>query len=519
MHCGIDLGTTYSSISWYDEYNTRVETVDLVTIADGQRAVRSVIYYPGQGQNPVVGEAAWNARRQFPDRVVVGIKRSMGAQDYHVSLDGKDLSPQEISAEILKALVAEAKAFLGEDVTDAIITVPAYFDDPQRAATKEAGRLAGLTVPELLPEPHAAALAYCIDRALDITDKYLLVYDLGGGTFDVTLIHAFTKQEAGDILCLNIQTLDKQGNAHRGGLDWDEALADIVCEKLKQGGTADVRQDPKAEAILLDNCEKAKRLLGQTSPAVILADAVPHQAEVSRTEFEDKTSALLLETQMLMEQVLQDAKDKHGIEKNRIEILLSGGATKMPMVREMIQSTTGKEPLVHKNPELLVTVGAAYWAHLIRGGTIPYTIKNPDGTTREGKIVVRPEGMIDTAAHAIGVEALRPAANGEMEPYNYVLIPVNSPYEKPFTKEFTKSEDGMATIPIILYKSDNNTENLAECTPVAACHIVLPTPGSKGERVIVELWYDRSGIVWGTARDVVAGQTTDIVIEREKLMR
>ncbi len=185
---GIDLGTTYTSISYYEENSADVKTIDLVESADGLKTLRSVVYFPGSGEDPVVGSSAWNAYRQFPDRVVVGIKRSMGT-GFTLNMDGVDLTPQMISAEILKTVVRDAEGFLGEEMKDVVITVPAYFGDAERAATEEAGRLAGLNVLRLLPEPHAAALAYSIEKVANIIDRYLLVYDLGGGTFDVTLIH------------------------------------------------------------------------------------------------------------------------------------------------------------------------------------------------------------------------------------------------------------------------------------------------------------------------------------------
>ncbi|HEX3990748.1 MAG TPA: Hsp70 family protein, partial [Acetobacteraceae bacterium] len=196
VRCGIDLGTTYSSISWFDPYNNRVDTIDLET-ADGAKVIRSVVYYPGQGDPVVVGETAWNARQQFPERVVVGIKRSMGMGYRTAAIDGVEYTPPQVSAEILKVLARDAQAYLGEEVKDVVITVPAYFGDNERAATLEAGQLAGLNVLALLPEPHAAALAFAVDKVADIVDRYLLVYDLGGGTFDVTLIHATTVRDPG----------------------------------------------------------------------------------------------------------------------------------------------------------------------------------------------------------------------------------------------------------------------------------------------------------------------------------
>ncbi|MFQ6009266.1 MAG: Hsp70 family protein, partial [Candidatus Zixiibacteriota bacterium] len=239
LRTGIDLGTTYSAISWYDSYNNRVETIDLET-ADGDKVLRSVVYYPGDGNPPVVGETAWNAAKQSPERVIVGIKRSMGDDFKTAPIDDVEYTPQEVSAEILKVLVADAQTFLGEEVKDVVITVPAHFGDNERAATEEAGQLAGLNVLGLLPEPHAAALAFSVEKVADIVDKYLLVYDLGGGTFDVTLIHATTATDADNAINLKIETLCKDGNRQLGGLDWDKVLAEIVAEKVMQEHGVDV---------------------------------------------------------------------------------------------------------------------------------------------------------------------------------------------------------------------------------------------------------------------------------------
>jgi molecular chaperone DnaK len=360
--CGIDLGTTYSSISCYDGTNQRVVTVPLGTMADGQPIIRSVVYYPGNNQPPVVGDTAWNAARQFPERVVVGIKRSMGTS-FKVAIDGVEYSPQQVSAEILKVLVKEAESYLREQVTGVVITVPAYFRDDERAATLEAGKLAGLNVLGLLPEPHAAVLAVV---SSGIVEKDLLVCDLGGGSFNVTLIHATAEACNGIAVNLNLEILLVDGNANLGGLDWDRALADMVAEKVAQRYGVDIRLDPKNEPSLLDNCEKAKRDFSRVENYSIIADMAGHAVEVSVEEFEYCTQPLLLETQLLLEKVLEDAQSRYGLPKERIEVMLTGGASKMPMVAKMVERVMGKSPIRHQNPGSLVRIGAAYWAHLVQ---------------------------------------------------------------------------------------------------------------------------------------------------------
>jgi molecular chaperone DnaK len=513
VRCGIDLGTTYSAISWYDTYNTRVDTIDLES-ADGAKTVRSVVYYPAGGPT-VVGDAAWNAARQFPERVVAGIKRSMGMGYRTQPIDGKAYSPQEVSAEILRVVSRDAQTFLGEEVKDVVITVPAYFGDNERAATEEAGKLAGLNVLALLPEPHAAALAFAVDKAADIMDRYLLVYDLGGGTFDVTLIHAAAAPIAGGPISLKIETLCKDGNAQLGGLDWDRALAEIVAEKIMQQHGVDVWQDPKNEAALLDNCEKAKRHLTRMSNVSVVGDLANHQVDVTLSEFEDRTRDKLLQTEMLLAHVLEEA-EKQGIGRDRIEVMLTGGSSKMPMVRKMIEGVLGRPPMQHRNPELLVTIGAAYWAHLLEEGSVVVVpVAKSDGTVEKTPVVVKPGGLSDQTLYAVGVEVLRYDAQGEIKHYNSVIIPANSDYGKEFEKEFRTFEDGMTEIPLTLYKGEEG--EVEKCEQLMEVMIPgLPPGRPKGQRVKVKLSFDASGIIRGSALDVATGQKVEIVIDRTK---
>ncbi|MGE0129082.1 MAG: Hsp70 family protein [Blastocatellales bacterium] len=517
VRCGIDLGTTYSAISWYDGYNNRVDTIDLES-ADGAKTIRSVVYYQGANDAPVVGDTAWNAARHSPERVITGIKRSMGAAYKTAPIDGAEYTPQQVSAEILKTLVKDAQTFLGEEVKDVIITVPAYFGDNERAATEEAGRMAGLNVLGLLPEPHAAALAYSVEKVADITDKYLLVYDLGGGTFDVTLIHAKTESDAGNALNLKIETLCKDGNASLGGLDWDRALAEIVAEKVMQSDGVDVWQDPKNEAVLLDNCEKAKRHLTRTNSVPIVADLANHQAEVTAAEFEDRTRDLLLQTQMLLERVVEDAERQHGIGKDKIEVMLTGGSSRMPMVKRMIEGVMGRPPLQHRNLDLLVTIGAAYWARLLEEGA-PVYVPDPDPPDDDkGKMIpMTVGGLTDTALYAVGVEVLRPDGQGKVARFNSVVVPAGARYGEEFEKEFRTAEDNMTEIPVALHKSDADTTDIDQCEPLMTFTITgLPSGRPRGQRVRVKLGYDSSGIIRGTAVDVETDQRADIVVDRNK---
>lgn len=517
VRCGIDLGTTYSAISWYDEFNNRLENIELTDLSDGQKTVRSVVYYPGEGQEPVVGDTAWNAARQFSERVIVGIKRSMGGDYKTPPIDGKEYTPQEVSSVILKALAEDAEKMLTEEVKDVIITVPAHFGDNERAATEEAGKIAGLNVIGILSEPHAAALAYSVHKVMEIVDKYLLVYDLGGGTFDVTLIHATTEEGAGNALSLKIETLCKDGSRGLGGLDWDRVLVAIVADKVMQEHGVDVRDDPGSEAILLDNCEKAKRHLSRIYK-VSIATGEGHQVDVSRSDFEDRTRDLVSQTRRLLEQVVDDAEEQHDIEKDKIEVVLAGGSTKMPMIREMIEDVMGKPPTEHRNPDMLITDGAAYWAHLLKdGGTIKTTERKPGGGIEEKVISVPTDEMIDLSMYAIGIEVVKPDGKGGWTNFNKAILPVGTKYDgKMIKKEFYTAADGMPEIHIRLYKGDS--ESLDECQRIMTFIITdLPSDLLRGTRVNVELGYDNNGIIRGSAL-VETGQKIDIIVERDKIV-
>jgi len=511
LACGIDLGTTYSAISWYDSYNNRVDTLDLES-ADGDRVLRSVVYYPGEGEPAVVGQTAWNSAKQFPDRVIVGIKRSMGMDYETQEIDGVRYTPQQVSAEILKTLAEDAQLRLGEEVNDVIITVPAYFGDAERSATEEAGQLAGLNVLGLLPEPHAAALAYGVEKVTSIEDKNLLVFDLGGGTLDVTLMHTATSQDAENALNLEFKTLCKEGFRELGGMDWDRALAEIVAEKIMDEHDVDIWENPTNTPLLLDNCERAKRDLSRTARVSVVADLMGHQAEVSVAEFEDRTRDLVVRAEGMLEDVFEQAEAEHGLARGDIEVMLAGGSTRMPMIREMIEAYTGAPPLQFGNPELLVTMGAAYWAYLLQpDATLQVQVTKEDGTTEETEVRASAEGLTDISSDAVGVEVLRPDGDGGVKRCNAVVLPKGTPSNEKAHKVFEAAEDGMKEIAVVLYKGDS--EEIADCEKLKTFTISIPDPGvTKGTRVDVTLYYDDSLILRGEAV-VETGETIDIEVE------
>lgn len=534
--CGIDLGTTYSAISWYDDFNHSVVTIDLET-ADGKAIIPSVVYYETAG-NIIIGESALNAKLQYPERVIDAIKRSMG-DDYKTPLiDGKEYTPQQVSAEILKVLKHDAELFLGEPLTDVVISVPAYFGDRQRQATKEAAKLAGLNVLELIPEPHAAALAFAVDRIKDVENQNIIVYDLGGGTFDVTLIMTEKEDLGSGLTGLRIKTLVKDGNRHLGGLDWDKVLARLAADKaVEEHGIKDPHIDAKSEALLLKNCEDAKRQISRVNSLLILADLQGHQVEVSRNEFERETADLVQQTESLIEAVLKEAEKSHGLltekrirelesqgtprdqlEDKKVRLLLCGGSTRMPMIKDCVTRIMGEEPLHHRNPELLVTTGAAYQAHLIgppktrREGDDKPGEKKPTIDTRNGGVTILPGG--GDIGNAIGVEVVETDGDSKVtRRENVVLIKQGAQYGEVFDQEFGTAFDGMTEIPLVFYEGDSPDPD--QCTRLADVTIEgLPPNRPAGRPVKVRLWYDHNGIVCGQAIDLETKKDVEIKIER-----
>jgi molecular chaperone DnaK len=538
IRCGIDLGTTYSAISWYDDFNRRVVPIDLET-ADGKAIIPSVVYYEAGG-NVIVGESAVNAQNQYPERVITGIKRAMGNDYKTPPIDGKQYTPQQISAEILKVLKQDAELYFGEPLTDVVISVPAHFGDRQRQATREAAQLAGLNVLELIPEPHAAALAFAIDHIKDVENSNLIVYDLGGGTFDVTLVKTEKENLDSGVTGLRIKTLAKDGNLHLGGLNWDKMLARMVADKaIEQHSITDPHSDARSKAILMENCEKAKRHLSRLNSISILADLQGHQVDISQNQFEQETADLVLQTESLINMILEQAEKNHGLltekrikelesqgtprdrlQDKKVRLLLCGGSTRMPMIKNCVSRIMGEEPLDHNYPELLVTTGTAYQAYLMgAGGTgtgeniDPEPIKKtPEIETRDGNITMLPGG--GDIGNAIGVEIVVVDDNGNVtHRENQVIIKKGAQYGEEFEQEFGTAFDGMTEILLIFYEGDSTDPK--KCTHLANVKITgLPPDRPAGRLVKVKLWYDRDGIVSGQAIDRETGKDVEIKIQR-----
>ncbi len=348
---GIDLGTTNSCVAVIEGGEPTV-----ITNSEGSRTTPSVVAFTKDGER-LVGQLAKNQAVTNPDRTVISIKRHMGS-DYKVDIDGKKYTPQEISAMILQKLKTEAEGYLGEKITDAVITVPAYFTDSQRQATKDAGQIAGLNVQRIINEPTAAALAYGIDKE---NEQKIVVYDLGGGTFDVSVI------EIGDGVQ---EVLATAGNNHLGGDDFDQRLIDYFVAEFKKSDGIDLKNDKFAMQRLKDEAEKAKIALSN-APSVnvnipyITADATGPKhlnVQLTRAKFNELTADLVEATMGPFKQAISDS----GLSMNEIDkVLLVGGSTRIPAVQEAVKKYTGKDPFKGINPDECVAMGAA-----LQGGVL-----------------------------------------------------------------------------------------------------------------------------------------------------
>ena len=351
---GIDLGTTNSCVSVLEGGEPVV-----IANAEGNRTTPSIVGFAKSGER-LVGETAKRQAITNPDRTVISIKRHMGT-DYKVNVDSKDYTPQDISAMILMKLKADAESYLGEKITEAVITVPAYFTDSQKQATKDAGKIAGLDVKRIINEPTAAALAYGLDK--DVDHHKILVYDLGGGTFDVSVL------ELGDGV---FEVLATSGNNRLGGDDFDQALINFIADTFAKENGIDLRNDKMSMQRLKDAAEKAKKELSSSQttnvnlPFITAGPAGPLHLDmdITRAKFDQLTANLVQQTIEPMKKAMADA----GVTTNDLEkVILVGGSTRIPAVQEAVKKVTGKDPYKGINPDECVAVGAAIQAGVLTG--------------------------------------------------------------------------------------------------------------------------------------------------------
>lgn len=480
---GIDLGTTNSAVAYIHRGQPTI-----ISSPQGQRIIPSVVLIDLQ-QNVIVGEDARAALVAMPDRTIAAVKRKMGSNE-HILLGGQALLPQEISALILRELKSYVDALFGEGEKEAVITVPAYFTDEQRRATKQAGELAGFVVERIINEPTAAALAFGLANLEE--DRHILVYDLGGGTFDVSVVEMMS-----GILEVKAST----GNSHLGGEDFDWKLVDWFAEQIIAEHEIDPRKDIRAQALLKEEAEKVKMRLSTEEavtvslPLVTVKDNRPIGlfVEITRGQFVALIDTLLLETVTSVQRVLEDAGLKPG---DIDEILLVGGSTRIPRVRELIRGFFGKEPRTDVHPDEAVALGAAVQAGLKSGAL-----------SASGLIAT------DVAPFSMGIAVLKEWQGVAVRPGGFqAIIPRNTTIPVTRNKQFYTAADGQTAASIEIYQGEyewvKHNHRLGEFVLEG-----IPENKAGAEAVEVTYRYNLNGILEVTAKCVSTGKEMSVTVQ------
>ncbi|MXQ54553.1 Hsp70 family protein [Shimazuella alba] len=494
---GIDLGTTYSAISIVNQYGKP----EVLTNREGERITPSVVLF--DGDDPIVGSIAKRSAVANPFNVIQFVKRQIGDKGWKFRTENAEVyTPEEISAMILRRLKEDAETLLGEKIEDAVVTVPAYFDDAQRKATQDAGRIAGINVLRIINEPTAAALAYGLNK-LDETQT-ILVYDLGGGTFDVTIMHLSPE---------GLKVLATGGAKSLGGFDWDNAVMEYLNDQFVKAGGVDLLEDPMLEQDLRDKAEIAKKTLSsrERTNVFLSANGVNVTIPLSRQNFEEVTNHLLKQTQKIMEFVLEDA----GLGWNDINrVLLVGGSTRMRAVPELIERVTGLKPSLDVNPDEVVAQGAA-----IQGLILMMKEGRQELVDNHSFPMVEVQ---DVNSHSMGVVALDESGHE----VNSIVLKKDTAIPTRVSNHYTTTVDQQTQLHIQVTEGED--VDLDYVKIVGEGMIDLPEY-PKGAPIEVIFEYDSDGIIHISVIDSTAGTllgeldiertsnlTEDEVIEKQK---
>ena len=469
---GIDLGTTNSVVAVLEAGEPVV-----IPNSEGARTTPSIVAFSKAGE-VLVGEVAKRQAITNPDRTFRSIKRQMGTTWTSDDIDSKKYTPQEISARTLMKLKRDAEAYLGDTVTDAVITVPAYFDDAQRTATKEAGEIAGLNVLRIINEPTAAALAYGLDKSAQ--DETILVFDLGGGTFDVSVL------EIGDGV---FEVKSTHGDTHLGGDDWDQRIIDWLTQQFKSAHGIDLAQDRMAVQRLKEAAEKAKIELSQTQQTQINLPFITATAEgplhldesLTRSKFQEMTADLVERCRVAFDQAIKDA----GLTKSQIDhVILVGGSTRMPAVQELVFNMTGKEPNKSVNPDEVVAIGAAVQAGVLKGD-------------------VKDILLLDVTPLSLGIET----KGGVMTK----LIERNTTIPTRRTEVFTTADDNQPSVEINVLQGEREMASYNQS--LGKFNLVDLPPAQRGTpQIEVTFDIDANGIVHVSAKDRATSKEQSMTI-------